>query len=194
MTQPDETPKKKRFFANRSNRLIALVIGAAVAIGGAVGLQAASDTKAYAHMKLIASGEGGWHGDGGWRKAGWRHGRHGRWHEMSDSEIEARIERMVKHVAIEIDATAGRQGDIELDRARISIGPLAGYTRLDLRASLRGPLRSTMRVLDMEPLELLDEALPQPDQFDGTVSADLRLDIALVDGTGRYEIHENFWA
>ncbi len=80
---------------------------------------------------------------------------------------------------IQLQATEGRQGEIELGQARITIGPLSGFTRLELEADLKGPLRSVMQVLDTPPLELLEEGMPQSDRFSGTVDAHLELDIPL---------------
>ena len=73
-----------------SRRALPFIAGTALAVGAAFGIQALTDSKAYAHMKQITSSE---------------HGRHGDFAKMSDTEIEARISRMVKHLAIEIDAT-----------------------------------------------------------------------------------------
>ncbi len=96
----------KGWFQKGNRKAIALATGTVIVIGSAFGVQAFADSKTYAHMQLYA-------GDiGGWQRDGWRGGHHGRFSEMSDAEIEARIERMVKHVAIEIDATAEQQEKI----------------------------------------------------------------------------------
>ena len=92
---------KPGWFQKGNRKVIVLATGTAIAIGGAFGVQAVADSKTYAHMKLMGSGFGGWHG-----------GRHGRLSDMSDGEIQAKIERVVKHVAIEIDATSEQQEKI----------------------------------------------------------------------------------
>lgn len=81
-----------------NRRAIAFATAGLVVLGSGFGLQAFADSKTYAHMKQFAASE--YHG-----MHGGRWGRHGRFADMSDEEIDAQIERVVKHVAIEIDAT-----------------------------------------------------------------------------------------
>ncbi|MEM1047077.1 MAG: Spy/CpxP family protein refolding chaperone [Pseudomonadota bacterium] len=94
MKDQDSMPKNGLPRSNGA-RLTALVAGAALLLGSVFGVQAFTGTNAYAHMKLIGNG----HGYGGWHRGGKRFA------DMSDAEVEERIERVVKHVAIEIDAT-----------------------------------------------------------------------------------------
>lgn len=98
MSNPSENaPNDPVRKSNR--RALPFIVGAVLAVGAAFGIQAVTDTKAYAHMKEFAKSEGG-HGE--------RHGRHGGHHDittMSDAEIDAKVSRMVRHAAIEIDAT-----------------------------------------------------------------------------------------
>ncbi len=89
------------WFRKGNRKVIALVTGPAIAMGGVFGVQALANSKTYEHMKLYAGFSGGWHG-----------GDHKRLADWSDAEIEARIERMVKHAAIEIDATPEQQEQI----------------------------------------------------------------------------------
>ena len=98
----DRRGTAKTGWNRKSNRkLIALATGIAIAIGGVFGVQALADSKTYGHMKLYAGYQGGGHG-----------GHHKGLSDLSDEELEARIERMVKHVAIEIDATEEQQDRI----------------------------------------------------------------------------------
>ncbi len=92
---------KKGWFRSCNRKVIILVTGAAIAMGGAFGVQAFANSKTYEHLKLSAGFSSGMHG-----------GDHKRFAELSDAEIESRIERMVKHVAIEIDATQEQQEQI----------------------------------------------------------------------------------
>ncbi len=92
---------RKGWFRSGNRKVIALVTGAAIAIVGVFGVQALANSKTYEHMKLTAGFTSGLHG-----------GDHKRFADWSDSEIEARIERMVKHAAIEIDATREQQEKI----------------------------------------------------------------------------------
>ncbi len=98
----DEMDTAKSGWIRKNNRKwIALATGIAIAIGGVFGVQALADSKTYGHMKLYAGNYGGGHG-----------GHHKGLSDLSDEELEARIERMVKHVAIEIDATEEQQNRI----------------------------------------------------------------------------------
>ncbi len=98
----DQRGAAKTGWSRKSNRkLIALATGIAIAIGGVFGVQALANSQTYAHMKLYAGYQGGGHG-----------GHHKGLSDLSDEELEARIERMVKHVAIEIDATEEQQDRI----------------------------------------------------------------------------------
>ncbi len=92
---------KKGWFRKGNRKVIALVTGTAIAMGGVLGVQALANSKTYEHMKVNAGFSSGWHG-----------GDHKRFADWSDADIEARIERMVKHVAIEIDATQEQQEKI----------------------------------------------------------------------------------
>ncbi len=92
---------KAGWFRKGNRKVIALATGIAIAIGGAFGVQAFANSQTYGHMKLYAGYNGGGHG-----------GHHKGFADYSDAEIETQIERMVKHVAIEIDATLEQQENI----------------------------------------------------------------------------------
>ncbi len=92
---------KTGWMRKRNRKLIALATGIAIAIGGVFGVQALADSKAYGHMKLYAGNYGGGHG-----------GHHKSFSDLSDEELTARIERFVKHAAIEVDATEEQQDRI----------------------------------------------------------------------------------
>jgi len=100
-----------------NRKLIVLVTGAAIVLGGVWGVQAFADSKGYEHLRLSAGYSGGWHG-----------GDHKGFAELSDAEIEARIERVVKHVAIEIDATPEQQEKITALAAAVAkdLKPMKG--------------------------------------------------------------------
>jgi Spy/CpxP family protein refolding chaperone len=90
----DQRGAAKTGWNRKSNRkLIALATGIAIAIGGVFGVQALANSQTYGHMKLYAGYQGGGHG-----------GHHKGLSELSDQEIEARIERIVKHVQDRITA------------------------------------------------------------------------------------------
>ena len=87
-----------------SRKTIAIATGIAIAIGGVFGVQALANSKTYGHMKLYASNMSGEHGGHGENHKGFA--------DLSDADIEAQIERIVKHAAIEIDATQEQQENI----------------------------------------------------------------------------------
>ena len=79
--------------APKSNRKIWLAGGAAgIIVASAIGAQAFTSSKIYSHMKV----EGGASELISWR------GHHRK--AMTPEEIDKRVERMVKHLAIEVDA------------------------------------------------------------------------------------------
>ena len=94
-------PVKTGWFQKGNRKMIALATGIAIVIGGIFGVQTFANSNAYGHMKLYAGHSGGWHGS-----------HHKGFADYSEAEIEAQIERMVKHAAIEIDATQEQQEKI----------------------------------------------------------------------------------
>jgi len=90
-------------------KIAAIVTATTMLIGASFGVQAVAESKMYQHAKLYVSDTSADNGQPHFQKAGWgkRHkGRHGmRLANMSDAEIEKKVTRAVKHVAIEIDAT-----------------------------------------------------------------------------------------
>ena len=92
---------KTGWFRKGNRKMIALATGIAIAIGGFFGIQAFANSNAYGHMKLYTDYSGGWHG-----------GHHKGFADISEADIEAQIERIVKHAAIEIDATQEQQEKI----------------------------------------------------------------------------------
>lgn len=107
-SNPTSSPSDKKPSGGRRSFILGATMLAA--LGGAFGVHALADSKTGQHMRLAAS-------DGGWF-SGMRHGGHWRGHhkgrlfDMSDAEIDAKVTRAVKHVGIEIDATAEQQEKI----------------------------------------------------------------------------------
>ena len=89
------------WFRKGSRKTIAIATGIAIAIGGVLGVQALANSKTYSHMKLYTSNMSSGHGE-----------NHKGFADLSDADIEAQIERIVKHAAIEIDATQEQQENI----------------------------------------------------------------------------------
>ena len=123
----DNTP----WYKNVNKKAIALATGTAIVVGGAFGVQAVAGDNAFSHLKLAASGEGWSHH--GWHRRGFS--------QLSDAEVEDRITRIVKHVAIEIDANEDQQKKITA---------LVTAVAKDMR-----PLRDQMRATGKEVHDLL---------------------------------------
>ncbi len=131
--QEDNEPRKI------GKRAIAYITAGTVLLGSAFGVQAFAQSKTYEHMKVFAASEySGKHG--GWGRHG---GGHHRFANMSDAEIEAAITRVVKHVAIEIDAT-----DVQAEK----ITTLLTAVAKDMK-----PMREDMRSAAQEMHTLLLE-------------------------------------
>jgi Spy/CpxP family protein refolding chaperone len=112
MSEHKDENARSGWLQKGNRKVIAIATVTALAVAGAFGVQAFADSPTYAHMKQFGAGN---HGEGwgrGHRGEGWGSGRHGRFADMSDPEMQAHIERMVKHVAIEIDATPEQTGKI----------------------------------------------------------------------------------
>lgn len=100
-----DTKNKSGFLSTDRSKVVATITGASLLIGASFAVPAIAESRMFQHAKLYASEA---NINTFVQKAGWgeRHGkRHGRWTNLSDAEIESRISRVVKHVAIEIDAT-----------------------------------------------------------------------------------------
>jgi len=149
----EAAPQQAGHYPKRHGRnLVMLLAGAVLAVGGFLGFQAIAESNAYQHMRMVAF-DGGWHG-GGWHGGGWRRGEHKPLHEMSDAEIEDRINRMVRHVSIEIDGTPEQEQQIIaiMRTAAKEMRPLREQmqaTRLELQALL------TAETVDRAALEAL---------------------------------------
>ncbi len=93
-----QSTAKTGWFRKGNRKVIALATGTAIALGGVFGVQALANSQTYGHMKLYAGYAVGGHG-----------GHHKGFSDISDAELKTRIARMVKHAAIEIDATQEQQ-------------------------------------------------------------------------------------
>lgn len=134
MSDNQTTPVKEK--PRKSNRkMIAAVTATALVVGGAFGVQAFADSNTFQHAKLMVSGKDDF------QHVGWRRGHRENFSEMTEAEIEARVERMVKHVSIEIDATAEQE-----EKITALVTAVAG----DLK-----PIRQQMRSAGEEIRELL---------------------------------------
>lgn len=111
MTQTQQTPRRK------TTKTAVLVLAATAAIGFA-GYQAIAETKSGRHI-VAAAQHGGWSG------------MRGSFADMTDAEVDKKVERFVAHAAIEIDAT---------DEQRDQIAAIAKAAVKDIR-----PLQQAMR-------------------------------------------------
>lgn len=90
-----QTARKRDWIRQGNRKAVALIVGAVMTVGTIAGVQAFSGSDTYRHMQVAS----GWHGHKGFSN-------------LSDTEIQDRIERAVKHAAIEIDATPEQQEKI----------------------------------------------------------------------------------
>lgn len=146
------------------------LLGAALlsVIGGAFGAQALAENNTVQHMKLAAAEHGGWF-SGLHHRAHARGHKRGRFFDMSDAEIDAKVTRMVKHVAIEIDATTEQQDKI------IALVKSAAKELRPLRDRMRSAGREAHQLLladslDRQALETLrSDRLAETDRISKTL-------------------------
>lgn len=129
---------------NRTERgkVIAVIGGAALLIGASFGVQAIAESTPVQHAKLFFSATDGEYKMFSHAKWG-EHRGHGFGHfeTMSEAEIEKKMSRLVKHVAIEIDATP--EQTTKITRLIVAVAK-------DIQ-----PLRSTFKASGRELHELL---------------------------------------
>lgn len=119
------TNERKRRLTPRT--FTALVLMAATLIwGGFLSFQALAQTQTYEQVASAVA-----------TKVGWRHDRHRPHKELSEEELNERVNRMVRHLAIDIDAT---------DQQVAEITALVTETAQDLRG-LRGEMRASRKQL-----------------------------------------------
>lgn len=102
-TENDAPPTADRPRSTGRGRRATLVLAGALALGltGTLATAALSDGFRF--------GPPAWHG-GGWHGGGWGGGFPGfRSGQMDPAAVEDRVERMVKHLAVELDATSEQQ-------------------------------------------------------------------------------------
>ena len=148
MTNNQQKPKTD--WLNKGNRrFIVFVASVGIIAGSAFAVQAFAQSKTYSHLKLYTSTDVAEGGGGPLQTVGWRSHRRGGWSNLSDSEIESRITRVVKHAAIEIDATPEQQAQI-----------IAILTPVALNMkSMRGEMRGTgMAFAELLTAQTVDRA------------------------------------
>lgn len=99
------TDKTSRKNTDR-RRLIVVIAGASAMIAATFGVQAIAESRLFQHAKIYAAETemtNPFTQNASWGKH--RGHRRGDWAKLSDEEIEKRINRIVRHVAVEIDAT-----------------------------------------------------------------------------------------
>ena len=167
----NDTPKK----SDRTR--FALVAASAVAIiGGSFGVNAFANSSTFQHIKLAASDSSAEHT----QKASWgKKHRRGGWHKMTDEQIEKRVTRIVKHAAIEIDASEEQQTKI------IELMVAAAKDIKPLRQSMKSAQKEIRELLLKESIDraaieqLRSSRVAQMDQVTQKMSTTLA-DIAEV--------------
>ncbi len=171
MSEHKNENAKSGWLQKGNRKVIAIATATALTAAGAFGVQAFADSPTYAHMKQFGADEygGSWgrhHGGDGWGR-----GPHGRFADMSDSEMQAHIERMVKHVAIEIDATPEQTGKITV---------LLTSLAKDMKP-LRGDMHATgQQIRDLLTADTVDRAALEKVRAERLAEAD-RVSKNLVD-------------
>lgn len=114
---------KPNFNRKDRNKVVAIIAGTSLLIGATFGVQAIAESKNFQHARLLVSDtisegknpfvqEAGWSSHEG--RKGWfgKHRRGGKWANMSDEDVEKHVNRIVRHVSIEIDATPEQEQKI----------------------------------------------------------------------------------
>ena len=139
----DNQHKPNNGRAKRANRIaIAAIVGAGLTAGSIFGVQAVAQTKTYEHIRLLTADRGEM------RAISWRDHRRSRFANMTDTEIEEKITRAVKHLAIEIDATQEQQDKI------VALVTPAVINMKTVRTEMRGTgweLGSLLTADDVDP-------------------------------------------
>ncbi|MCY6381740.1 Spy/CpxP family protein refolding chaperone [Hoeflea prorocentri] len=158
MSDNQQAPNDKR--TKKANRIaIAVIVGAGVAAGGIFGVQAVAQTKTYGHIKLMTADRGDM------QEISWGGHRRGRFANMTNAEIEEKITRAVKHLAIEIDATQEQQDKI------VALVTPAAINMKTVRTEMRGTgweFGSLLTADDVDPQaieELRAEKLAEADEI-----------------------------
>ncbi len=152
------------WLSSGNRRLVALVVGVGIIAGSAFAVQAFAQSKTYEHFKLYTSEDISNGGGGALQLAGWRSHRRSSWSDLSNAEIEERITRLVRHAAIEIDATPDQQSQIIgiLTPVAINMQALRGEMRgtgMEFFDLLTAPTvdRTAIEALRAEKLAEIDE-------------------------------------
>lgn len=91
MSNNQENSPKSR---TSKGKVIGLLTAGTLVIGGIFSVQAIAQSNSFQHLKTEIGYKGHWRG-----------GDHKRFSEMTQEEMQSRVTRVVKHIAIEIDAT-----------------------------------------------------------------------------------------
>ncbi len=82
---------------------------------------------------------------------------------------------------LDVDIASGTSSGMDIQGGRVSLIGLAGNKeRAEIRATVSGPFRSAMALIDREPLGFAHKIGMAPDDVSGTIEADLTFDFALT--------------
>ncbi len=98
MSSNQENSPKSRM---SKGKIIGMLTAGTLVIGGIFSVQAVAGSNTFQHLKTEIGYKGHWRG-----------GDHKRFSEMTEEEMESRVTRVVKHIAIEIDATEDQTAKI----------------------------------------------------------------------------------
>jgi len=158
-TAPESVVQRSQHYPKRHGRnLVMWLAGAALLAGGAFAVDAFAQSEAYQQFRMGAGHMGEWH-----------RGERKPLAEMSEAEIAGKIERMVRHMAIEIDATDEQEAHIIglMTGLATDIKPMAERMQAT-KGELSGLLSAT--TIDRDALERLRAArLAEADRISKTL-------------------------
>ena len=145
MTSPKEAQNTKRPISDK-RRAVYVIAGGAALIAATFSVQAIAENKMVQHAVVEAQAanpftqKAHWGGRGE-RRGGWFRGDRTRFSEMSDEQVERQVNRVVRHLSIEIDANRDQEDKITA---------LVAAVAKDMRS-----VRSQWRAVGMEMVDTL---------------------------------------
>jgi len=115
MTSPEKTTAPKRPVSNQ-RRAAYIIAGGAALVAATFSVQAIAENKMVRHAFVGAQASNPFtqtaSANGYTKQAKWFRGERVRFADMSDEQVEKRVNRMVRHLSIEIDATKEQEDKI----------------------------------------------------------------------------------
>ncbi|WP_282045359.1 Spy/CpxP family protein refolding chaperone [Roseibium album] len=171
-----ENSRLRSSTAKAGRVVAACVICAGILSGTALAVTSAPQTAGFGNLVAPGRAELPKVQTVGWRRGG---GGPGMLHRMSDDDIKERLTRVVRHVAIEIDATPEQQTEIVSIVTPVALGMKENHREF---ASVSEDLRALLlaQEIDRDAIEALRaEKLAVADEISKTLTA-MIVDVAAV--------------